>query len=145
MTRMEYVKTVLDEVEKYGKDQAAFIVSAGREMDEETVKECIGIAKSLKAKGRRVVGVDLCGDPLRGDVDMFCRHFADAKNAGSGSRYISQRHAYSFLRSGCLLTLRFNRLKIILNLNPRRSSSSLSVLIVSGTLHSLMMKPRASY
>ncbi|KAK0198416.1 hypothetical protein F5146DRAFT_948909 [Armillaria mellea] len=84
MTRMEYVKTVLDEVEKYGKDQAAFIVSAGREMDEESVKECIGIAKTLKAEGRRVVGVDLCGDPLRGDVDMFCRHFADAKSAGLG-------------------------------------------------------------
>ncbi|KAK0465134.1 adenosine deaminase-like protein [Desarmillaria tabescens] len=69
MTRMEYVKTVLDE------DQAALIVSAGREMDEETVKECISIAKTLRAEGRRVVGVDLCGDPLRG---------GHAKSAGLG-------------------------------------------------------------
>lgn len=63
MTRMQYVETVLDEVEKYSKDRAAFIVSLDRRMSDSVARECVEIAIGLKRKGRRVVGVDLCGDP----------------------------------------------------------------------------------
>jgi len=64
MTRLDYVQTVLDEVEKYPKDKVALIVSLDRKMKLEVMQEVIDIAKKLKAEGRRVVGVDLCGDPL---------------------------------------------------------------------------------
>jgi len=63
MTILEYVETVLDGVEKYRPDQAALIVSLDRRMSREVASECIEAAVTLKKRRRRVVGVDLCGDP----------------------------------------------------------------------------------
>ena len=63
MTRLDYVETVLDAVEKYRPDQAALIVSIDRRMSKEVANECVNAAITLKQRGRRVVGVDLCGDP----------------------------------------------------------------------------------
>lgn len=105
MTRAEYVETVVTEVERYPEDKAALIVSVNRTMTEQEVEECIGIARALKAKGRRIVGIDLCGDPMvsncgrecflrsslisirikqGGDMNTFAKHFADAKSDGLG-------------------------------------------------------------
>ena len=64
MTRLKYVETVLDEVEKYPADKAALIVSVDRKMSEAAAKEVVECAIILRKQGRRVVGVDLCGDPL---------------------------------------------------------------------------------
>ena len=63
MTRFEYVETVLGEVERYRPEQAALIVSLDRRMSKEVANECVEAAITLKHRGRRVVGVDLCGDP----------------------------------------------------------------------------------
>lgn len=63
MTRLEYVETILDEVEKYRPDLAALIVSLDRRMSNEEAAECVEAAITLKERGRRVVGVDLCGTP----------------------------------------------------------------------------------
>ena len=63
MTRRSYVMAVLSEVEQYPPDKAALIVSLDRRMDEQVLGECVEIALSLKANGRRIVGVDVCGDP----------------------------------------------------------------------------------
>lgn len=63
MTRLQYVEAVLDEVEKYGPDEAALIVSLDRRMSVEVAAECIDVAIKMKNSGRRVVGVDLCGNP----------------------------------------------------------------------------------
>ena len=63
MTRLEYVETVLDEVEKYRPDQAALIVSLDRRMSKDAADECVEAAITLKKRGRRVVGIDLCGSP----------------------------------------------------------------------------------
>ncbi|THU92303.1 adenosine deaminase-like protein [Dendrothele bispora CBS 962.96] len=84
MTRLDYVQTVLDEVEKYPKDRAALIVSLDRKMKPEVMQEVIDIAKKLKSEGRRVVGVDLCGDPLAGDMysQSVAKCFEEARNAG---------------------------------------------------------------
>jgi adenosine deaminase len=64
MSRLEYMQTVLDEVETYPANKAAVIVSIDRRMEDVVVGECIHVATTLKTNGRRVVGVDLCGDPL---------------------------------------------------------------------------------
>ena len=64
MTRKEYVETVLDEVENYPKDQAAYILALDRKMAEDVASDCINIAIAMKIAGRRIVGVDLCGDPF---------------------------------------------------------------------------------
>ena len=64
MTRRRYLETVLDEVEKYPSERAALIVSLDRRMDARIAEEVVDLAIALRSEGRRVVGVDLCGDPL---------------------------------------------------------------------------------
>ncbi|KAJ7028385.1 Metallo-dependent hydrolase [Mycena alexandri] len=76
MSKFDYVQTVLDEVERYPKSRAALIVSLDRRMSVDVARECVQIASRLKAEGRRVVGVDLCGDPKN--------VFSQAKQAGLG-------------------------------------------------------------
>ncbi|KAI0638926.1 Metallo-dependent hydrolase [Trametes polyzona] len=84
MTRRKYIETVLDELEQFPAERAALIVSLDRRMDYRTAAECIECAVSLKKEGRRVVGVDLCGDPRAGNMDEFAEHFRVAKEAGLG-------------------------------------------------------------
>lgn len=84
MTREDYLRTVLDEVEKYPKDRAAFIVSLDRRMSTEVMMECVEAVVKLKREGRRVVGIDLCGDPRAGDVNTFEPVFEQVRNAGLG-------------------------------------------------------------
>ena len=64
MTRRQYLETVLDEVERYPSERAALIVSVDRRMDKKVAEDVISLAVALRNEGRRVVGVDLCGDPL---------------------------------------------------------------------------------
>ena len=64
MSRREYLESVLSEVEKYPADKAAFIVSIDRRMSLLDVEECVELAIELRKLGRRIVGIDLCGDPL---------------------------------------------------------------------------------
>lgn len=85
LSATEYLDTVLSEVERYPPNQAALILSLDRRMpahyDETataiTIEETIATAVQLKKDGRRVVGVDLCGDPLvgvkyqRGRIDLI--------------------------------------------------------------------------
>ncbi|KAG8908491.1 hypothetical protein FRB99_005849 [Tulasnella sp. 403] len=84
MTRKEYVEAVLDEVEKYPADQAALIVSVDRRMSVQEAHECVDLAIALNEAGRRIVGVDLCGDPCAGDMKEFLSAFQKVKEAGLG-------------------------------------------------------------
>lgn len=64
MTRLEYCQAVLDEVEKYPKHRCSLIISLDRRMSPRDAQDCVDAAILLRKQGRRVVGVDLCGDPL---------------------------------------------------------------------------------
>lgn len=75
MTRKKYVEVVLQEIDCFNhgadgnvnfesREKAALIVSLDRRMNREVAKECVDIAVSMKKDGRRVVGIDLCGDPM---------------------------------------------------------------------------------
>ena len=63
MTRTQYIEAVLAEVERFPPERAALIVSLDRRMTPAVAAECVDAAVRLRAAGRRVVGVDLCGDP----------------------------------------------------------------------------------
>ena len=63
MTRQAYLETVLDEIEARPPDVAALIVCLDRAMTLQVAREVIDLAVQLRRDGRRVVGVDLCGDP----------------------------------------------------------------------------------
>ena len=64
MSRRVYLETVLDEVEARAPDAAALIVSLDRRMTPDVAREVLELAAQLRREGRRVVGVDLCGDPM---------------------------------------------------------------------------------
>jgi adenosine deaminase len=63
MTRRVYLETVLDEIETRATDAAALIVSLDRRMTPDVAREVLELVVQLRREGRRVVGVDLCGDP----------------------------------------------------------------------------------
>jgi adenosine deaminase len=84
MTREDYLKTVLTEIERYPVTQASLIVSVDRRMSGRDLEECINLAIKLRNSGRRVVGIDVCGDPLKGDMHIFTKHILRAKAAGLG-------------------------------------------------------------
>ncbi|PSR82979.1 hypothetical protein PHLCEN_2v5949 [Hermanssonia centrifuga] len=71
MTRMQYLEAVLSEVERYPADRAALIVSLDRRMNARVAEEVVYCAVKLRKSGRRVVGIDLCGDPLTDDTLPF--------------------------------------------------------------------------
>ena len=84
MDREQYLITVLDELEKYSPEQAGFIMSLDRRMTAEVMSLCVEIAIRLKSAGRRVLGVDLCGDPKAGNVCAFENAFRRAREGGLG-------------------------------------------------------------
>ncbi|KAG2125822.1 Metallo-dependent hydrolase [Suillus bovinus] len=84
MTQERYLTAVLDEVEFYPATQAALIVSVDRRMSDLDVEECVSLAIEMKNRGRRVVGVDVCGDPRKGDMQSFTQHLLRVKGAGLG-------------------------------------------------------------
>jgi len=84
MTRLQYIQTVLDEVEQYPPERAALIVSVDRRMTPEIARECVECAIKLRNEGRRVVAIDLCGDPLAGDMSAIEQYFRQAREVGLG-------------------------------------------------------------
>jgi adenosine deaminase len=87
MTRRLYLETVLDEIEARPPDAAALIVSLDRRMTPQVAQEVLELAVQLRREGRRVVGVDLCGDPA---VRLFisCCFFFCLPNPSSGRRAV---------------------------------------------------------
>lgn len=84
MTRREYLEAVLDEVEARAPDAAALIVSLDRRMEPAVAQEVLVLAMQLRREGRRVVGVDLCGDPKAGNMEDFVELFRTARAEGLG-------------------------------------------------------------
>ncbi|KAL4069107.1 Metallo-dependent hydrolase [Scleroderma citrinum] len=104
LSRYTYLTTVLDEIEKFRPDQAALIVSIDRRMSDADAAECVHVAIALWDAGRRVVGLDLCGDPRRGDVSTFEKHFRRGKDAGlSVTVHIAETRENTAVESRILL------------------------------------------
>jgi adenosine deaminase len=79
MSRRVYLETVLNEIEARAPDSAALIVSLDRRMTPEVAREVLELALQLRREGRRVVGVDLCGDPrVRALANRFACFFVVA-------------------------------------------------------------------
>ena len=60
------------------------ILSVDRRNTPEEAAEVVALARRFRDAGRGVVGVDLCGDPTRGDVAAFTPAFVAARAAGLG-------------------------------------------------------------
>lgn len=83
MTREQYLLTVLHEIRAFP-GRAALIVSVDRRMSEAEIEECVDLTIKLHEQGEPVVGLDLCGNPLEGNVDIFEKNFERAREAGLG-------------------------------------------------------------
>jgi adenosine deaminase len=85
VTKDDYVRTVLDILRLHNEDggnamRAFLILSIDRRNTFAEAEEVIDLATKYQSAG--VVGVDLCGDPAKGDVRIFTTSFARAKAAG---------------------------------------------------------------
>lgn len=83
MSREQYLLTVLQEIRAFP-GRAALIVSVDRRMSEADIEECVDLAIKLHEQGEPVVGLDLCGDPLESNVDVFEKHCERVREAGLG-------------------------------------------------------------
>ncbi|KAJ5391774.1 hypothetical protein N7509_007264 [Penicillium cosmopolitanum] len=87
ITREDYLNTILDTVDKFKartQEMSVFLILAldrGHTTTSEA-REIIDLAIANKPRG--VVGVDICGNPTRGDVTLYRDAFARAKDHGLG-------------------------------------------------------------
>ncbi|KAI5807106.1 adenosine deaminase [Geopyxis carbonaria] len=86
-TPAEYVDTVLAAIDEFrgagGAMEVRLILSVDRARDTATSAEAT-VDLALARRGRGVVGVDLCGDPTRGEPGVFAGAFRRAKEGGLG-------------------------------------------------------------
>ena len=85
ITKNDYVKTVLNILNAWNNDgdntlRAYLILSVDRRNTIAQAEEVVDLCIKYKSAG--VVGIDLCGDPAKGDVRIFADAFARAKAAG---------------------------------------------------------------
>jgi adenosine deaminase len=85
VTKEDYVKTILDILKAHNGDanntmRAFLILSIDRRNSIAEADQVVDLAIKYQSAG--VVGVDLCGDPAKGDVRIFGDSFARAKAAG---------------------------------------------------------------
>ncbi|KAI1261219.1 hypothetical protein F5Y18DRAFT_212139 [Xylariaceae sp. FL1019] len=79
-----YVEEILDAIamaqESSKTIRVRLILSIDRRNNAEEAHEVVSLAQKFRDRG--VVGVDLCGDPTKGDVALFRTAFKQAKDAG---------------------------------------------------------------
>ncbi|KAI0142841.1 hypothetical protein GGR57DRAFT_376217 [Xylariaceae sp. FL1272] len=86
LSKSEYVQEILSALaiaqESSHTIRVKLILSIDRRNNAEEAHEVLALAQQFKNRG--VVGVDLCGDPTKGDVSTFRSAFQAAKRAGMG-------------------------------------------------------------
>ncbi|KAK3389168.1 adenosine deaminase [Podospora didyma] len=84
VTKELYVSTVLDVIDSFSHQQTEMstylIISVDRRNILEQAMQAVDLA--IQFQNRGVVGVDLCGNPAKGDVSIFREVFDKAKAAG---------------------------------------------------------------
>jgi adenosine deaminase len=83
--KTKYVDLVLGSIEEFERNEnrkmkTKLILSVDRRNTLDEAFEVIDLAKRYHCRG--VVGVDLCGDPMKGPVTTFAPAFQEAKSAG---------------------------------------------------------------
>jgi adenosine deaminase len=80
LTKDDYVRTILDCISSFNASSAMktnLILSIDRRNDVSTAMEVVDLALRFRDQG--VVGIDLCGDPAKGDVSIFQPAFEKAR------------------------------------------------------------------
>lgn len=87
ITKEQYINSILDTTEKFRsktKRMSVFLILAidRGSMTAAEADEIVNLA--IENKSRGVVGVDICGNPTKGDVSIYKEPFAKAKANGLG-------------------------------------------------------------
>ncbi|KAL8822225.1 MAG: hypothetical protein Q9191_007034 [Dirinaria sp. TL-2023a] len=79
LDKESYVTTVLSCIKDYDRDRLStfLILSIDRRNTPEEAMEVVDLA--IKYRSHGVVGIDLCGDPSKGDIKIFLAAFTKAK------------------------------------------------------------------
>lgn len=82
ISKDKYVETVLDSISEVKVDRMStyLILSIDRGNNASQALEVVDIA--VKYQSRGIVGVDLCGNPTKGDVSLFEEAFTKARHHG---------------------------------------------------------------
>lgn len=84
ITKQDYISIVLETIDRFNKDQASLycnlILSIDRRNTLPEANNVVELAARYKAQG--VVGIDICGNPMSGDVSIFKPAFARARSQG---------------------------------------------------------------
>ncbi|KAH7049376.1 hypothetical protein B0J12DRAFT_665030 [Macrophomina phaseolina] len=85
ISKQQYVEAILDCIREHNARpsnpmRTSLILSVDRRNTLVEAEQVVDLALSLQSKG--VVGIDLCGDPVKGDVRIFSGAFSRAKAAG---------------------------------------------------------------
>ncbi|KAF1973890.1 Metallo-dependent hydrolase [Bimuria novae-zelandiae CBS 107.79] len=85
ITKDDYVKTILNVLREHNENgsntmRAFLILSIDRRNTAAEAQEVVNLA--LKYRSAGVVGLDLCGNPAKGDISIYTDAFARAKAAG---------------------------------------------------------------
>jgi adenosine deaminase len=87
ISKEEYVLTVLESIDRFKKrqedDKMAIYLILSIDRGNHTAAqamEIVDLAIKYKSQGTCVVGIDLCGNPTRGDVSIYRAAFAKAKD-----------------------------------------------------------------
>ncbi|PGH06328.1 adenosine deaminase [Helicocarpus griseus UAMH5409] len=82
MTKEKYITTVLDTIDECRNNQMStyLIISVDRSKTASDAMEAVDLA--IKYRNRGVVGVELGGNPMKGDVSIFQPAFAKARTNG---------------------------------------------------------------
>lgn len=83
VSKNEYIDLVLDCIENFDqkdKMSTCLILSIDRRNTLEQAIEVVDLALTFRDRG--IVGIDLCGDPSKGDVSVFPPAFVKAREAG---------------------------------------------------------------
>ncbi|CAG8976878.1 hypothetical protein HYALB_00003489 [Hymenoscyphus albidus] len=85
ITKDLYISTILSVLHEFNTTspmQSRLLISVDRRNTPAQAAEALALA--LKYKDQGVVGLDLCGDPSKGDISIFAPVFKQAKAAGLG-------------------------------------------------------------
>jgi adenosine deaminase len=81
-----YVETVLDTIAEFSRENSDMhtylILSIDRRNTTALAEQVLDLARKYRHRGCGIVGIDLCGDPLKGDVAIFSDAFARARKEG---------------------------------------------------------------
>lgn len=82
VSKEQYVMAVLDCVDAFGAEKMStyMILSVDRRNTAVEAMEVVDLA--IRYQPRGIVGIDLCGNPLKGDVSIFREAFARADASG---------------------------------------------------------------